>query len=103
MVWNCEGVQLQGLLLRGLVTVVIKSWPSCTDILGMKGKDGRRSWITSCGWRRTSDETKIHNLFKTWDSWDHYPIYAVIQENEASNYLPERREKENMDGMEATK
>ena len=53
------------------MTVGIKKWPSRTDILDME-KEGRRSWIASLGQER-------HEV-RMWDSWDHHPTYAVIQE-----------------------
>ena len=42
----------------------------------------------------------VHNDVKIWDSREHYPIHAVTQENETSNYFPEK-EKEEMDRMES--
>ena len=54
-----------------------------------EGRTAQLDYIV--GPRRTSDKTKIHNDVKTWDSWDQYPIYGAIQENEASNYFPTRK------------
>ena len=40
-----------------------------------------------------SDEAHINNVVKMSDSRDHYPICAVIQDDEASNYFSARRRK----------
>ena len=63
----------------------------------MGRKDG------AAGLHRWAEKDIGHNDVETWVSWDHYPICAVIRENETSNYFPERREKEKWTGMEATK
>ena len=65
-----------GFLPRGPVTVMVKIWPSRTDIFGMKVKEGRRRWIISLG-QEGPDEA----------SWDHCPIFATKKENEAQNYF----------------
>ena len=49
--------------------------------------------------RRTSEKAFVHTDVKTWNSWDHYLIYAVLLDNEASNYLLVRKKKNEMDGM----
>ena len=48
--------------------------------------------------RRTSEEAYIHNGVETWDSWGHSPIFAVVQDNEESNYLFVTKKKKEMDG-----
>ena len=53
--------------------------------LGMKaeGRTAQLDYIVVP--RRTSKKVFLHNDVKTWDSWDHSPNYAVVQDNEASN------------------
>ena len=45
------------------------------------------------GPRWKSDAAYINNHVKIWDSWDHYPIYVVVQEDETLNYFSARRRK----------
>ena len=52
--------------------------PSLTNNMVKRGKNGRRNWIIGPRWK--SDEAYIYNDEKVWDSWDHYPICAMIQE-----------------------
>ena len=53
--------------------------------------------IIGPGWK--SDEAYIYTDVKIWDTWDHSPIYAMIQEDEIAKYFPAREEE--MDWMEA--
>ena len=43
------------------------------------------------GPRRRDDDAYIHNDVKLWDAWDHYPIYARIQEGKSTEHLAERK------------
>ena len=63
----------------------------------VEGRTARLGFII--GLRRTSDKSCMHNDVKTWDSWDHYPNCAIMEENEAS--LLGEEEKEETDNMEA--
>ena len=38
---------------------------------------------------------------QVWDSWDRYPIYAIVQEDEIAKYLPATKKKKEVDRMEA--
>ena len=60
---------------------------------GGKGKEIIAQLDYIIGPKRKSDAAYMYNDVKIWDSWDHYPIDAVTQENEAKNYFPEKRRK----------
>ena len=76
---------------------VKKKWPSRTGDLEREGEEGRRSWSTSLG--QEGHRIKlVHNDVKTWDSWDHCPIYAVIEENPRITSLRGGERKNGRDG-----
>ena len=63
------------------------------------GMEVQLDYIIWPRWR--SDEAYIYNnVKKTWDSWDHYPIYARIQEDEIEVFPCGEKEK-SVDRMEA--
>ena len=39
------------------------------------------------GPKNASIWTYIHNDVKTWSTWAHFPVYAVIQEDDAKKYF----------------
>ena len=47
--------------------------------------------------RWKSHEAYICHDVKTWDSSDHYPIYATTQEDEIAEYVPARKERDLME------
>ena len=58
---------------------------------GDKGKERTAELDYIVGPRRKSDKTYIYNDVKIWDSWDHHPIRAVIQEHEEMIYISEKK------------
>ena len=65
------------------------SWSSCGHERGMiftyrkigNEVEGRTAQLDDIvGPRRKSDEAHMQHDVATWDSWDHYPIYAILQE-----------------------
>ena len=65
------------------------SWSSCgreremTSThrkIGNKGEGRTAQLDYIAGPRRKSEEAYIHHDVTTWDSWDHYPINAILQE-----------------------
>ena len=58
-------------------------------------------YIVGAWWK--SDETCIYNDEKLWDSTDHYPIFTVIQQYEASKYFSARRRKKKWTGCRPKK
>ena len=79
---------------------VTSTWSSCGRgkemafthrQFGMEG-DGRTAQLDYIvGPQRTLDKAYIHDDVKTWDSWDHYPIFATSQENVAQHYFSKRK------------
>ena len=63
-----------------------------------KGKERKAQLDYIVGPRWKSDEACINNDVKIWDSWEHYPICAVIQQYEASNDFSARRRKKKWTG-----
>ena len=43
------------------------------------------------GPRGRDDDAYIYNDVKLWDTWDHYPIYARIQEGQSAEQILKRR------------
>ena len=86
-------------ILKEFNCKVTSSWSSCGRDREMdfthrhfgKEVEGRTVQLGFIfGLRRTSDKAYMHNDFKTWDSWDLSPIYAITQENEASHHFSAR-------------
>ena len=61
--------------------------------LGEKMQELKAQLDYIIGPRWKSDDACIHNDVKIWDSWDHCPIYAMIQEDEIAKYFPARKRK----------
>ena len=61
------------------------------DSLKTGGKNGNRSWIISLV--PEGEDAYIYNEVKCLDWWDHFPIYARIQEGESAGNLFHREEK----------
>ena len=56
-----------------------------------EGRTAQLDYIV--GPRVTSDKAYIHNDVKLCGSWDFFPIFAILQENNAQNYFSTRRRK----------
>ena len=84
------------LILKELNRKDTSSWSSCCRERPSRTSDAHLGYIV--GPRRISDKAFMHNDVKTWDSWDHYPNYSIIQENEAQNYSATTRRKKKWTG-----
>ena len=56
---------------------------------GWKGRTTQLDYII--GPKRTSGKAFIRHDLKIWDSWDHYPIFASIHEEDDKKYFLQRR------------
>ena len=88
-------------IMKEINCKVTSTWSSCdreremafTHRQSVQDGDGRTTqldYIT--GRNSTSEEAFLHNDVKTWDTWDHCPIYASIREDDARNSSPQRKE-----------
>ena len=100
VVWNYEGIQVQGHLHVVQVWRRERETAFTHQQFGEIGKERKAQLDYIIGPRWKSDEAHFYNDVQTLDSWDHYPIYAVVQEYEASNCFCARKKKEEMDSME---
>ena len=64
--------------------------------------DKRQEWKSQLdyiiGPRERDDDVDIHNDVKLWDTWDHYPIYGVIQEGKSAEHFPEKKRTKKLTG-----
>ena len=86
---------------------VTSTWSSCDCEREMAfthkqfGKDGK-GWTTQLdyiiGPERTTDNAYIHNDVKNWDTWDFFPMYATMHEDDAQTYFPQKKKKKKWPG-----
>ena len=103
VVWNHEGDQLQGCIhvvrVRPSQRYYFHTQTTQRQEAGMEGAAGLHYIV---GPRCKADEAHINKDVKIWDSWDHYQIYASMQEDEIAKYgFSARRRKKVVDRMEA--
>ena len=85
LMWNHEGVQLQGYIhvvqaLKGKRNG-LHAQTTRRQVAGMEGAAGLHHWA------QVEVRRSLHNDVKFWDSWDQYPIYARIQEDEIAKFF----------------
>ena len=61
-----------------------------------KGRATQLDYII--GSKKPSDQVYVHNDVKLWGTWDHYPIYATIQEDDVNKYPIQRKNKKKWAG-----
>ena len=66
------------------------TWSNLRQQFGEKGKEELHSLITSLGQGGSRTRLTSTKKFKC-GAWDHYPINALIQEDEASKHFSARR------------
>ena len=83
------------------------TWSTCDDRKEMAftrkgwGPERRVSQLDYIlGPRKASIQAYIHKDVKSWSTWDHYPVYAVIQEDDEQNFFPRKRERKREKDMQ---
>ena len=80
--WKNEGVQLQGHIYMVKVCGRAKETAFAPKHLGRKKQEVTLQLDGIIGPGRRNDEVYIFNDVRTWATWDHYPKYSRIQEEE---------------------